>query len=114
DEPAPLDAIYLLAPVRPAVGAPVATRQRLTPMESALVLVAHGKLAPLLGRDEGGRILARAAGIARQVPVFALHLMRDLDRVDDVARTVVGWHATAPPPGADALSPSRSGAPSRP
>lgn len=91
-EPAPLDAIYLLTPVRPDADPAIATRRRLAPMESALLLVAHGKLAPLLGRDEGSRTLVRASAIARAVPVYALAIGRDLARIDDAARTIVGWH----------------------
>lgn len=96
-EPVPLDAVYLLSPVRSdGVDAPV-TRSRLSPLESALVLVAHGKMATLLGRDEGGRTLTRASRIARTVPVYTLQIARDLGRVDDVAQTIAGWHAVAEP-----------------
>lgn len=93
-EPAPLAAVYLLTPVRAEASAPVVTRRRLSPMESALVLIAHGKLATLLGRDEAGRTLGRASAIARAVPVYALAIARDLAQVDDVARTIIDWHAS--------------------
>jgi hypothetical protein len=91
-EPAPLDAIYLLAPVRADDDGELVTRRRLSPMESALVLVAHGKLATLLGRAEAGRTLARASAIARTVPVYALSIGRDLARIDDAARAIARWH----------------------
>ena len=97
DEPVPLDAVYLLNPVRSDSAESLVSRRRLTSLESALVLVAHGKLATLLGRDEGSRTLTRASRIARDVPVYTLQIARDLGRVDDVARTIVGWHTVGEP-----------------
>jgi hypothetical protein len=40
-------------------------------------------------------LLARAADIAGVVPVYVLHVVRDLDRIDQVAKQLFAWHAGA-------------------
>jgi hypothetical protein len=38
-------------------------------------------------------MLALASDIARTVPVYTLNIVRDLNRVEEVARTILGWHS---------------------
>jgi hypothetical protein len=94
----PLGAVYVLRPVMPEAGdgergQPAAERVEMAPSKGAIELTLHTKLAPtLVGRE--GRILQfqRAAEIARRVPVYDLRILRSFDRLDDVVRTILGWH----------------------
>jgi hypothetical protein len=38
-------------------------------------------------------VLSHAANIARAVPIYVLHVVRDLNRIEDLARLVTSWHA---------------------
>ena len=88
----PVDAIYVLVP-RASDGAPaLVRRERLGSFESTLALVRHGKIAPLLGGQEAASVLPRASAVANAVPVFALEVARDLERVDAAARALAAWH----------------------
>lgn len=86
-------ALYLLRAVVPDPGAPAARRHRLTGVESALVLVHHAKLGPLLGGDAAPALLRQATRLAERVPVYALDVARDLTRLDEAAREILRWHA---------------------
>lgn len=92
--PAPLRAIYLLAPVPSDSGSP-ARRKRLAPVPAALSLVSHAKLGPLFGRAESGVLVGWAAAVVRTTPVYVLEVMRDFDRLPEVVRQLQGWHAGA-------------------
>jgi hypothetical protein len=89
----PLGAVYLLAPRTAQRDTLAVTRRQLGSLEATLALVGHGKIAPLLGKDEAARVLRRASVVARDVPVFVLEVGRDLDRLDEVATTIAGWHS---------------------
>lgn len=88
----PLDALYVLAPARADAGRPAAVRTRLAPTQAALLMIAHGKLAPLVRGSESACVFQRAASLASRVPMYRLDLMRDLDRLDEVVETLMGWH----------------------
>jgi hypothetical protein len=89
----PLAALYLLSPVRePRDGAPV-WRTRLTPIQSALLMIGHAKLAPLLTKSEAPALFRKAAQLAAEVPVYRLNVVRDLDRLDEVVHTIRSWHS---------------------
>ena len=88
----PLDAIYVLVPRVADGAAALVRRERLGSFEATLALVRHGKIAPLLGGQEAASVLPRASAVAHAVPVFALEVARDLERVGDVARALAGWH----------------------
>jgi hypothetical protein len=90
-----LDAIYVLMPRAPSGAATLVRRERLGSLEATLALVRHGKIAPLLGGQEAASVLPRASAIANVVPVFALEIARDLERVGDVARMLAAWHGGA-------------------
>jgi hypothetical protein len=99
-EPAPLAALYVLAPERePNVDDQVAWRTRLAPVQAALMLMAQARLAPLLGQSETPVLLERAAFLARHVPVYQLHVVRSLDRLADVVSIIRSWHAQLLPAG---------------
>ena len=87
--PAPLDAVYVLAPA--SAEAPV-SRAPLPPLPAVLGILPHAKLAPLLGRTEGGMLMDRVAQLVRAVPVFALEVPRDLRQLGDVTRRILDWH----------------------
>lgn len=89
-EPAPLRAIYLIAPVDPQ--AREVERIELSPTLSAISVVAHVKIGRMLGPESAATMLERAASIARRVPVFRLVLPRDLDRLPAIAGRILDWH----------------------
>ena len=97
EAPAPLTAIYLLDPIDDGENdtGPI-SRVHLAPSMGAMGLLANVKIAGMLGPSEVAPMLQRAAAIARAVPVRLLQLPRDLARLDEVARTVLGWHGGAP------------------
>jgi hypothetical protein len=89
----PFRAAYVLNPVAELPDGAAATRDRLDTVSATMLLVMHAKLGPVLTGAESPVVLTRAADIARTVPVYALHVVRDLDRVDEVARLLFSWHA---------------------
>jgi hypothetical protein len=90
--PSPLGALYLLQPVKAEPGRTAVSRRQLSPMEGALALVGHGKLTPLLGKGQSAVTLERASAIARKVPVYALSVVRDYDRLPEVVGQLLEWH----------------------
>jgi hypothetical protein len=97
----PLGAVYVLRPVLPAEDdagrtVPAVEREELPPIMATITLTGHTKLAPtLVGRDGSALQFLRAAEIARRAPVYALRVVRGFDRLDEVVRTILGWHAGA-------------------
>lgn len=89
--PAPLDALYLLQRA-PADARAAAERHRIAVSHAAVLLTGHAKLGGLARGALAPEMLARAAAVARRVPVFALFVARDLARLDEAARTLVAWH----------------------
>jgi hypothetical protein len=88
----PFGAAYILNPVVDLPGGVAAERERLDSVGATMALVMHSKLGPVLAGRESPVMLSRAADIAGNVPVYALHVVRDLDRIGEVARLLVGWH----------------------
>lgn len=93
--PSRLGAIYLLTPAKADASVPTVTRRQLSPMEGALAMVGHGKLTPLLGKQEAAVTLTRATAIAQKVPVYTLSIVRDFNRLDEAARQILAWHGGA-------------------
>lgn len=89
---APLRAIYLLAPTRVRRTDPAARRTQLLAQPASLLLVRHARLGRVLSKDAAADVLIRAAAVARQVPVYVLHLAHDLARINEVAAAVMAWH----------------------
>jgi hypothetical protein len=85
-------AAYVLNPVTELPDGAVVARDQLDTIEATISLVRHSKLGPVLAGAESPVMLSRAANIASAVPVFALHVVRDLARIDEVAKQLVHWH----------------------
>lgn len=91
DAPQPLRAIYLLVGAeRIAEGGPVA-RRRLAVPAAAASLVGMSKIPLMLGKAEGPELLRRAVQLAARVPVYQLMILRDMQRLPDVAVRIAEW-----------------------
>ena len=91
-EPVPLNALYVLAPVKPDGKRSAATRSLLSPVEAALGLVGQTKGACLFGRFESAAVLDRAHALVEAVPIYRLNVVRDFDRLDEVVQQILEWH----------------------
>ncbi len=89
----PFRAAYVLNPVPDLPDGAAVRRDRLDAVGATITLVMHAKLGPVLTGAESPVVLTRAADIAQTVPVYALHVVRDLSRIDEVARQLFAWHA---------------------
>ncbi len=92
-EAVPIAALYLLSPVTALPGGAAARVSALPPVPSALSLVRHAKIAPLLTGCEAVALLDRVVALARRVPVRLLEVSRDFTRLDEVVADVLAWHA---------------------
>lgn len=90
--PAPLRAIYVLSPVRPDAGVPTVRRDRLAPSDATVALAHQTKLPPsLVGLRGAGSQLVAAAVVAATVPVWRLHPVRDVARLEFLVRQIIEW-----------------------
>ena len=90
--PTPLRAIYLPVGAESlATGASV-DRRRLSPPLAAAALVGQSKIPRMLGASEGPELLRRAVRVASQIPVYQLPVVRDLNRLPEVAAQITAWH----------------------
>ena len=94
-ETVPIGALYLLAPVSSLPGSTAARISTLPAVPSALSLVRHAKIAPLLTGGEAVALLDRVVELTRRIPVRLLEVVRDFSRVDDVVAEVAAWHPHA-------------------
>ena len=91
-ESAPLRAIYVLSPVKSGSDVPTVHRTPLTPSEATIALAHQTKLPPsLVGLRAAGTQLAAAAVVAGTVPVWTLHPVRDIARLDPLVRQIMEW-----------------------
>jgi hypothetical protein len=88
----PFRAAYVLNPVTELPDGAAVARDRLDTVTATISLVMHAKLGPVLTGAESPVVLTRAAEIAQAVPVYALHVVRDLERVAGVAQKLFEWH----------------------
>lgn len=89
----PLDAIYLLEPVMDSRSEHGAHRARLPPIRAVTALARHKKLSDeMIGYHAAGTMLKWIGDLVSRVPVYQLHIARDLERLPDVARQVLAWH----------------------
>ena len=95
EEPVPIGGLYLLAPVATLPGSAAARVSMLAPVPSALALVRHAKIAPLLVGADAVELLDRIVALTRQVPVRLLEVARDFSRLDDVVGDVLAGHRDA-------------------
>lgn len=91
-ETAPLNAIYLLSPVRPGQQSQAAERQLVPVMQAGLSVLKNATLGALLGRSEATRLLHRSYAIAEHVPVYTLRYVRDFERIGEVVERILEWH----------------------
>lgn len=91
-EAVPLAALYLLSPVSDLPGEAAARASVLPSVPSALSLVRHAKIAPLLTGDDTVALLDRVVMLARRIPVRLLEVPRDFSRLDDAVADVLAWH----------------------
>ncbi len=88
----PLLAVYVLSPMHANARSAAVHRRALSPVESTLAVVHHAKISSLLGRGETGPLLERAAALTGAVPVYALDVVRDLERLNEVVEQLAMWH----------------------
>lgn len=91
-DPVPLLAIYTLVPVKSELGVPAVERVLLAPLQATLSLVSHAKGGALLGKAESAVVLDHASSLACAVPVYALRIARDFDRLPEVVDQLMEWH----------------------
>jgi hypothetical protein len=98
-EPAPLAAIYLPVAVTDLEDDLSVSREVLAPVRAAASLAHEKKLTDgLIGLADAGSMLEWIASVTARVPVYRLAVLRDLERLPDVVRVVMGWHAATPIP----------------
>lgn len=90
----PLAAIYLLAPFAARRRQDSVSRMRVQERAATMLLVRHARMGRVLCGTDGGEMLVRAAAVTRQVPVYALHVERDLARINQVAEHLLQWHGS--------------------
>jgi hypothetical protein len=93
-QPVHIAALYVLVPQLPQPRQPAVRRERLTGIAATMALVQHAKLASLLRGQEAGTVFTQAAALAGRVPVYALIVQRDLERLMEAAAVIRGWHAS--------------------
>lgn len=92
---APLEAIYILAPVAATEIESACTRTRLLGAHAAIALAHQTKLPPtLVGAAAAGTQLKLAAATAAAVPVWKLEVVRDFGRLAEVVGQLHRWHST--------------------
>ena len=91
DTPAPLAAVYLLAPVLP--GAPDGVRRvRLSTVEGALAMLGQAKVGNLLGVERRAELLQLTGDLADRIPVYRLEIPRDFERLPELTAALWKWH----------------------
>ncbi|MGH7720020.1 MAG: hypothetical protein ACREON_14410 [Gemmatimonadaceae bacterium] len=99
-------ALYVLAPVA-AEGRPApAGRSKLSQIHAALSLVRHAKLGALMAGQTAADMLGQATALARSTPVYTLGVVRDFDRLPEVAECLLAWHAGGDVYGVGAVAPT--------
>ncbi len=92
DAAAPLDAVYLLAPVLPDAATGI-RRIRLSGVEGALALLGQAKVANLLGVERRADLLQATSELADRIPVYRLEVPRDFERLPELTAALWQWHA---------------------
>lgn len=99
-QPLPLDALYVLSPRQPGETTVPVQRTALGSLDSLLALTRFAKMGTLLGDREGQRHISRVVDVVASVPVYTLELVRDLEQLGDVTRTIAEWHRRPSEPSA--------------
>src|SRR5689334_19118571 len=91
-ESALLRAIYVLSPVRSGATVPTVRRTLLSPSEATIALAHQTKLPPpLVGLRAAGTQLTAAATVAATVPIWILHPVRDIAKLDPLVSQILEW-----------------------
>jgi serine kinase of HPr protein (carbohydrate metabolism regulator) len=94
--PAPLDAVYLVRPVKGIDGSRAVSRELVPPLYAAASLAQNKKLTDdLVGLEVAGIMMRSIARVIASVPVYELRVIRDLERLAEAAATMMEWHRTA-------------------
>lgn len=90
----PMAALYLLSPVTdPMPDTPPCWREAVRGPGAAVSLAHQTKLpSNLVGAGGAGGQLRLAAHVASHIPVWRLHVVRDLERVEEVVAQIFAWH----------------------
>jgi hypothetical protein len=89
-----LKSVYVLSPVAREAEARAVWRSRLAPIEATIALAHQTKLPDsLVGLRGAGAQLALAAVVAAKVPVWRLHVVRDLAKLQGVVQQITDWSA---------------------
>ena len=90
---APLDAVYVLAPVGPGAVIGAAQRERIPGVAGAIMLARHTKLpGSLVGLRAAGAQLAAAATVMATVPLYSLRVVRDFACLPALVQQILDWH----------------------
>ncbi|MGQ0642816.1 MAG: hypothetical protein ACT4P6_18890 [Gemmatimonadaceae bacterium] len=87
----PLAAVYALVPAAPE-SADAVRREALDGPGATIALIQYQKLGALLGGSDAARVFDHAASLAARIPVYRLHIARDLARLGHVTESLVRWH----------------------
>ena len=92
EQPAIIDAIYVLSPLSRDADGPAVRRTRLSRAEATVALAHQTKLPDtLVGFRAAGSQLTSAAAVAATVPVWRLHTIRDVARLGTTVRQLIEW-----------------------
>ncbi len=94
-ERTPLAALYLLSPVTTDEAQQAVSRQLIPPTRATMAVLPHARMGGLFRSAEAATNFERVAAVVRSTPVYALNVVRDLDRVREVAEQIVSWHRVA-------------------
>ena len=95
DDVTNLRAIYLLNPIQDDPELPAVEREQTVSVEAAMALIGQTKIGPLLGKSEAPVLLERALQLSELVPVYRLRIVRDFERLPEVAEIFRTWHEDA-------------------
>lgn len=88
-----LAAVYLLAAAESIHGGLAVARRPVPQPMAAAALVGQGKISLMLGPDQAPTLLRRSAQLVSRVPVYQLAVLRDFQRLSEVAGQLAEWHA---------------------
>lgn len=89
----PLAAVYELTSVPPKSGSPAVQRIAVKGASAVAALLRHNCTGAAIGLAESTNLFARAADVARSVPVYRLEITRDLTRLPEVIEQLNRWHS---------------------
>jgi hypothetical protein len=88
----PLAAVYELISVPPKSESPAVQRIAVRGTSAVATLLRHNCTGAAIGNAESANLFARAADVARSVPVYRLEITRDLTRLPEIIAQLNRWH----------------------